>query len=66
MLLLAASYINLYKIYNYSYNIQVFLVQKLFKKHANICKAQPRRTLLGYPFHNTTAHTEAMSTREGI
>ena len=30
------------------------------------CKAQPRCALLGYPFHNTAAHTEAMPTREGI
>ena len=30
------------------------------------CKAQPRRALLGYPFHNTVAHMEAMPTREGI
>ena len=30
------------------------------------CKAQPRRASLGYPFHNTAAHTEAMPTREGI
>ena len=30
------------------------------------CKAQPHRALLGYPFHNTAAHTEAMPTREGI
>ena len=31
-----------------------------------LCKAQPRRALLGYPFHNTAAHTEATHTREGI
>ena len=30
------------------------------------CKAQPCHALLGYPFHNTAAHTEAMPTREGI
>ena len=30
------------------------------------CKAQPRHALLGYPFHNTAAHMEAMPTREGI
>ena len=30
------------------------------------CKAQPRRASLGYPFHNTAAHTEATPTREGI
>ena len=30
------------------------------------CKAQPHRALLGYPFHNTAAHTEATPTREGI
>ena len=30
------------------------------------CKAQPRRALLGYPFRNTAAHTEATPTREGI
>ena len=33
---------------------------------AEYCKAQPRRASLGYPFHNTAAHTEAMPTREGI
>ena len=31
-----------------------------------MCKAQPRRTSLGYPFRNTAAHTEATPTREGI
>ena len=30
------------------------------------CKAQPRHALLGYPFHNMAAHTEATPTREGI
>ena len=30
------------------------------------CKAQPHRALLGYPFCNTAAHTEATPTREGI
>ena len=30
------------------------------------CKAQPHQALLGYPFHNTAAHMEAMPTREGI
>ena len=30
------------------------------------CKAQPPCASLGYPFHNTAAHTEAMPTREGI
>ena len=30
------------------------------------CKAQPRRALLRYPFHNMAAHTEATPTREGI
>ena len=30
------------------------------------CKAQPRHTLLSYPFRNTAAHMEAMPTREGI
>ena len=30
------------------------------------CKAQPHHALLGYPFHNMAAHTEAMPTREGI
>ena len=30
------------------------------------CKTQPRRALLGYPFPNTAAHTEATPTREGI
>ena len=31
-----------------------------------MCKAQPHRALLSYPFHNTAAHTEAAPTREGI
>ena len=31
-----------------------------------ICKAQPCRALLGYPFCNTAAHMEATPTREGI
>ena len=31
-----------------------------------LCKAQPHRAPLGYPFHNTAAHTEATPTREGI
>ena len=31
-----------------------------------MCKAQPRHTSLGYPFHNTAAHIEATPTREGI
>ena len=30
------------------------------------CKVQPHRALLGYPFHNTAAHTEATPPREGI
>ena len=30
------------------------------------CKAQPPSALLGYPFHNTAAHTEATPTKEGI
>ena len=30
------------------------------------CKAQPRRALLSYPFHNRATHMEAMPTREGI
>ena len=30
------------------------------------CKAQRPRALLGYPFRNTAAHTEATPTREGI
>ena len=30
------------------------------------CKVQPRHASLGYPFHNTAAHTEATPTREGI
>ena len=30
--------------------------------YAVLCKAQPRYGSLGYPFHNTAAHT----TREGI
>ena len=35
-------------------------------KYSIYCKAQPHRALLGYPFCNTAAHTEAMPTREGI
>ena len=31
-----------------------------------LCKVQPHRALLGYPFHNMAAHTEATPTREGI
>ena len=30
------------------------------------CKAQPCHALLGYPFHNTAAHTLAPPTREGV
>ena len=30
------------------------------------CKVQPHCALLGYPFCNTAAHTEATPTREGI
>ena len=30
------------------------------------CKAQPCHALLGYPFCNMSAHTEAMPTREGM
>ena len=30
------------------------------------CKVQPHHALLGYPFHNTAAHTEATPTREGV
>ena len=30
------------------------------------CKAEPCCASLGYPFHNTAAHTEATPTREGI
>ena len=30
------------------------------------CKVQPHHALLGYSFHNMTAHMEAMPTREGI
>ena len=30
------------------------------------CKAQTRRALLAYPFHNTAAHMEATPTREDI
>ena len=42
-------------------NLQTF--KKLCEKY---CKAQPRRALISYPFHNTAAHTEATPTREGI
>ena len=35
-------------------------------KFPHLCKAQPRHALLGYPFHNTAVHMEAMPTREGI
>ena len=48
-------------------------IWKIFQKHQTIpedfqdlCKVQPRRALLGYPFHNTAAHMEATPTREGI
>ena len=34
--------------------------------HSYLCKAQPRRASLGYPFHNMAAHMEATPTREGI
>ena len=34
--------------------------------HLCNCKVQPHCALLGYPFHNMAAHTEAMPTREGI
>ena len=37
----------------------------LENSHAK-CKAQPRHASLGYLFRNTTAHTEATPTREGI
>ena len=30
------------------------------------CKVQPRCALLGYPFHNMAAHTEATPIRQGI
>ena len=36
---------------------------KLFLEY---CKVQPCHASLGYPFHNTAAHTEATPTREGI
>ena len=39
---------------------------KQCKTIVTYCKAQPRRALLSYPFHNTAAHMEATPTREGI
>ena len=34
-----------------------FYQKELQKLEASDCKAQPRYTLLRYPFHNTVAHT---------
>ena len=48
----------------YKYIFNRIIIISIF--HANYCKAQPRPALLGYPFHNTAAHTEATPTREGI
>ena len=56
---------------------QAFLKYHLHSKHLNkilfeivnfgfLCKTQPRRALLSYPFHNMAAHTEATPTGEGI
>ena len=49
-------------------NWQIFFWPKknFLKEISLLCKVQPRRALLGYPFCNTAAHTEAMPTREGI
>ena len=54
-------------IINITYQICAFYyyVQRLWF-YNYYCKAQPFGALLGYPFHNTAAHTEATPTREGI
>ena len=44
----------------------VFNQLTAFQEVAILCKAQPHHALLGYPFHNTATHMEAMLTREGI
>ena len=41
-------------------------IAKILKGIQTDCKAQPHHALLGYPFHNMTAHIDAMPTREGI
>ena len=53
--------INLSQITNYHSLLQIITVF-----FSSSCKVQPRCASLGYPFHNTAAHTEAMPTREGI
>ena len=40
--------------------------QDCYTATGTYCKAQLCCALLGYPFHNTAARTEAMPTREGI
>ena len=40
--------------------------EPVFTNVYQYCKAQPHCALLGYPFCNTAAHTEATPTREGI
>ena len=46
--------------------VKLTLIFTMTAFYASYCKAQPRRASLGYPFHNTAAHTEATPTREGI
>ena len=50
-------------LYSHTNTIETNSFQKLDYIY---CKAQPHHALLGYSFHNTAAHTEAMPTREGI
>ena len=45
---------------------QMYVIQPPMFPPRYDCKVQPCRALLGYPFHNTAAHTEATPTREGI
>ena len=46
--------------------MQLVQADQIGRTYPSLCKAQPCRALLGYPFHNTAAHMEAMPTREGI
>ena len=46
--------------------MQLVQADQIGRTYPPLCKAQPCCALLGYPFHNTAAHTEAMPTREGI
>ena len=44
----------------------MFQQENFFLNLPRGCKAQPCHVLLGYPFCNTAAHTDALPTREGI